>query len=72
MNASLSVKLSKWASGSLILALKMTFNGGSMKNIMFGGFFVVVTFLLPGVALADELSSSGVMNDVLSRHHVTH
>lgn len=40
-----------------------------MKNIMFGGFFVVVTFLLPGVALADELSSSGVMNDVLSRFH---
>ncbi len=40
-----------------------------MKNIMFGSFFVVVIFLLPGVAVADELSSSGVMNDVLSRFH---
>ncbi|MFH4543960.1 P-type conjugative transfer protein TrbL [Vibrio alginolyticus] len=40
-----------------------------MKNIMFGSFFVVVIFLLPEVAVADELSSSGVMNDVLSRFH---
>lgn len=47
----------------------MTFSGGAMKNIMFGSFFVVVIFLLPGVAVADELSSSGVMNDVLSRFH---
>ena len=40
-----------------------------MKNVMFGGLLVVAVCLLPGTALAQELSSSGVMNDVLNRFH---
>ncbi|MCX5566347.1 P-type conjugative transfer protein TrbL [Alcaligenes phenolicus] len=43
-----------------------------MKNkIAFGGLMMVATVVLAEPAMAQELSSSGVMNDVLDRFHTT-
>ncbi|MFT0212491.1 P-type conjugative transfer protein TrbL [Pseudomonas sp. F1_0610] len=42
-----------------------------VKKIVFGGLMVAVTAVLAEPAMAQELSSSGVMNDVLERFHNT-
>lgn len=42
-----------------------------VKRIVFGGLMVAVTAVLAEPVMAQELSSSGVMNDVLERFHTT-
>lgn len=39
------------------------------KKIALGGLMMVATMVLAEPAMAQELSSSGVMNDVLKRFH---
>src|SRR5690554_3800105 len=71
-NAEHSRRPSRCANGSLSPALKTTIEVASMRNkIALGGLMMVTTVALAEPAMAQELSSSGVMNDVLDRFHTT-
>ncbi|OXB25639.1 hypothetical protein SF301_4862 [Shigella flexneri 2a str. 301] len=71
-NAEHSRRPSRCANGSSSPALKTIIEVASMvKKIVFGGLMVAVTAVLAEPAMAQELSSRGVMNDVLERFHNT-
>src|SRR5690554_5365016 len=69
-NAEHSRRPSRCVSGSSSPALKMNNELVAMrKKIALGGLMRVATMVLAEPAMAQELSSSGVMNDVLKRFH---
>src|SRR5690625_2906418 len=69
-NAEHSRRPSRCVSGSSSPALKMIIEVVAMrKKIALGGLMMVATMVLAEPAMAQELSSSGVMNDVLKRFH---
>src|SRR5690606_8821377 len=69
-NAEHSRRPSRCVSGSSSPALKMIIEVVAMrKKIALGGLMMVDTMVLAEAAMAQELSSSGGMNEVLERFH---